>query len=114
VVRVVFDPRATSFAALLRLFWEGHDPTQEMRQDDAGATRHRSVIFCASDAQRREALASRDTYQRALSAAGFGTVTTEIVEAPEFHCAEDAHQQSLAKHPGGYAGLSGTGVPYPA
>ena len=103
VVRVVFDPRKTSVAALLRLFWEGHDPTQT----------HSSAIYWSSDAQRRAAEASRTTYQRALSAAGLGTITTEIAAAPEFQCADESEQQYLAKHPGGYGEMSGTGVRYP-
>jgi len=113
VVQVVFDPRKTSFAALLQLFWEGHDPTQATaRANDPGA-QYRTAIYCASDAQRRAAEASRDVYQHALSAAGFGAITTEIVAAPEFSYAEDGQQQYLAKHPGGYGGVSGTGVRLP-
>jgi len=108
VVQVVYDPRKTSFEAMLRLFWEGHDPTQvDVRPH------HRSAIFCGSEVQRRAAEAARDAYQRALSAAGLGTVTTEILAAPEFHYAADAQQQYLAKHPGGYGGVTGTGVRYP-
>ena len=110
VVRVVYDPRRTSFEALLRLFWEGHDPTLPT---DRGAP-HRSVIYWSSDAQRRAAETSRDLYQRALSAAGFGRITTEIAAASELHYADDADQQRLAKHPGGYGGVAGTGVGYPA
>jgi enoyl-CoA hydratase len=113
VVRVVFDPRQTSFEAMLRLFWEGHDPTQGMRQGDDVGTQYRSGIYWFTAAQRRAAETSRDTYQRALSAAGRGTITTEILDAPEFHYAEDAQQQYLAKNPGGYGGLVGTGVRYP-
>ncbi len=112
VVRVVFDPRKTSFETLLRLFWEGHDPTQGPRQGDDVGTQYRSVIYWSSDAQRRAAEASRDAYGRALAAAGRGAITTEIARAPEFHCADDAQQQYLAKNPGGYGGLSGTGVRY--
>ena len=108
VVRVVFDPRKTSFEALLRLFWEGHDPTQ------TNEAQHRSVIYWSSQSQRRAAEAAHAAYQQALSAAGFGTITTEIVEAPEFSYAEDSQQQYLAKNPGGYSGLSGTGVRYGA
>jgi peptide-methionine (S)-S-oxide reductase len=111
-VRVVFDPRKTSFEALLRLFWEEHDPTQGMRQGDDVGTQYRSVIYWSSDAQRRAAEASRDSYGRALAAAGRGAITTEIARAPEFHYAEEAQQQYLAKNPGGYGGLSGTGVRY--
>lgn len=112
VVRVVFDPCKTSFEAMLRLFWEGHDPTQDMRQGNDVGTQYRSVIYWSSEAQRRAAEASRDVYARALSAARLGAITTEIVPAPEFHYTEDAHQQYLAKNPGGYGGLSGTGVRY--
>ena len=108
VVRVVFDPAMVTYQSLLRLFWEGHDPTQvDVRPH------HRSAIFCGSEVQRRAAEAARDAYQRALSAAGLGTVTTEILAAPEFHYAADAQQQYLAKHPGGYGGVTGTGVRYP-
>jgi enoyl-CoA hydratase len=108
-VRVVFDPHRTSFEALLGLFWEGHDPTQGMRQgSDVG-----SAIYCSSRAQRRAAETSRDAYQRALSAAGLGLITTEIADAPGFHYAEEDQQQYLARNPEGYGGLSGTGVRYP-
>jgi peptide-methionine (S)-S-oxide reductase len=110
VVRVVFDPSKTSFEALLRLFWEGRDPTAHAPQDSDARMPHRSAIYCASDAQRREAQSSRDAYQRLLSAAGFGTIRTEIVDGAEFHYAEDSHQQYLAKNPGSHAGLRGTGV----
>jgi len=112
VVRVVFDPRKTSYETLLRLFWEGHDPTQGTRQGNDVGAQYRSVVYWASESQRRTAEASRDAYARALSAAGRGTITTEIQPAPEFHYAEDAQQQYLAKNPGGYGGLSGTGVAY--
>jgi peptide-methionine (S)-S-oxide reductase len=112
-VRVVFDPQQTSYEALLRLFWEGHDPTQGMRQGNDIGTQYRSAIHCHSPAQRRLAEASREVYQRALTAAGYGAITTEIVDAPPFYYAEDYHQQYLAKHPGGYCGLGGTGVRYP-
>jgi peptide-methionine (S)-S-oxide reductase len=110
VVRVVFDPRKTSFETLLRLFWEGHDPTQGARQGDDVGTQYRSVIYCSSEAQRQAAEASRDVYGRALAAAGLGSIATEILPAPEFHYAEDAQQQYLAKNPGGYGGLRGTGI----
>jgi peptide-methionine (S)-S-oxide reductase len=113
-VRVVFDPTQTSYAALLRLFWEGHDPTQGMRQGNDVGTQYRSAIYCHSPAQRELAQASRDAYQRVLTAAGYGAITTEIADAPPFYYAEDYHQQYLAKHPGGYCGLGGTGVRYPA
>jgi len=110
VVQVVFDSSKTSFEKLLALFWEGHDPTQWMRQGDDVGSQFRSVIYCTSSAQRQAAEASRDAYQRDLSAAGFGTITTEIVEAPDFHYAADQHQQYLAKNLDVYCGLSGTGV----
>jgi len=113
VVRVVFDPGATNFAALLRLFWESHDPTQGMRQGNDVGTQYRSAIYCCSASQREAAEASRAAYQRGLSAAGHGAITTEIVPAPEFYYAEDYHQQYLAKNPGGYCGLGGTGVRCP-
>jgi peptide-methionine (S)-S-oxide reductase len=114
VVRVVFDPARTSYAALLRLFWESHDPTQGMRQGNDVGTQYRSGIYAHSPAQRREAEVSREAYQRALVAAGHGRITTEILDAPEFYYAEDYHQQYLAKNPRGYCGLGGTGVACPA
>jgi peptide-methionine (S)-S-oxide reductase len=114
VVRVVFDPAQVGFEDLLRVFWENHDPTQGMRQGNDIGTQYRSGIYCYGDAQRRVALASRDMYQKLLSAAGFGAITTEIVDAPEFYYAEDYHQQYLAKNPWGYCGLGGTGVRCPA
>ena len=113
VVLVVFDPRATSYDAMLRLFWENHDPTQGMRQGNDVGTQYRSGIYYESEAQRVAAEASRDAYQRALTARGFGEITTEIVPAPEFYYAEDYHQQYLAKNPAGYCGMSGTGVSCP-
>ena len=113
VVRVVFDPAVVTYEDLLRLFWENHDPTQGMRQGNDIGTQYRSGIYCYSAAQRRAALASRDMYQRLLRAAGFGDITTEIVDAPEFYYAEDYHQQYLAKNPWGYCGLGGTGVRCP-
>jgi peptide-methionine (S)-S-oxide reductase len=113
VVRVAFDPARTSYAALLRLFWESHDPTQGMRQGNDVGTQYRSGIYATSAAQRREAEASRAAYQRALAAAGRGAITTEIRDAPEFYYAEDYHQQYLAKNPHGYCGLGGTGVACP-
>ena len=114
VVLVVFDPKATGYEAMLRLFWEGHDPTQGMRQGNDTGTQYRSMIHCHSPAQRLAAEASREAYQRVISAAGLGRITTEIVDAPEFYYAEAYHQQYLAKHPGGYCGLGGTGVACPA
>jgi peptide-methionine (S)-S-oxide reductase len=112
-VLVVFDPRRTSYARLLRLFWESHDPTQGMRQGNDVGTQYRSGIYCYSDAQRRAAEASRESYQGVLSAAKFGALTTDILDAPEFYYAEDYHQQYLAKNPHGYCGLGGTGVSCP-
>jgi peptide-methionine (S)-S-oxide reductase len=110
VVRVVFDPAQTSYADLLRVFWESHDPTQGMRQGNDVGTQYRSGIYTYSEEQRRAALASRDAYQERLSQAGRGAITTEIQPAPEFYYAEDYHQQYLAKNPAGYCGLGGTGV----
>jgi peptide-methionine (S)-S-oxide reductase len=113
VVRVVFDPRKVSYAELLRVFWEAHDPTQGMRQGNDVGTQYRSAIYTYGDAQSKSAAASREEYQRALEAAGLGQITTEIREAPEFYYAEDYHQQYLAKNPGGYCGIGGTGVACP-
>ncbi len=114
VVRVVFDPAAAGYEDLLRVFWESHDPTQGMRQGNDVGAQYRSGIYCASPAQRAAALVSRDVYQAALSAARYGAITTEVLDAPEFYYAEDYHQQYLAKNPWGYCGLGGTGIPYPA
>lgn len=114
VVRVVFDPAKIAYEDLLRVFWEAHDPTQGMRQGNDVGTQYRSGIYVHSEAQRRAAEASRDRYQAALTAAGRGAITTEILDAPEFYYAEDYHQQYLAKNPGGYCGLGGLPVPYPA
>ncbi len=113
VVRVVFDPKATSYDALLRIFWESHDPTQGMRQGNDVGTQYRSGIYVYDAEQRRQAEASRDAYQAALTAAGYGRITTEILDAPEFYFAEDYHQQYLAKNPGGYCGLGGCDVKLP-
>jgi len=110
VVRVVFDPKATSYAEMLRSFWENHDPTQGMRQGNDVGTQYRSGIYVDGDAQRAAALASRDAYAARLATAGFGAITTEIVDAPAFYYAEDYHQQYLAKNPHGYCGLGGTGI----
>ncbi len=110
VVRVVFDPSQTGYAALLRIFWEAHDPTQGMRQGNDVGTQYRSAIYTHSAAQRAAALDSRDAYQKRLSAGGYGPITSEIADAPEFYYAEDYHQQYLAKNPGGYCGLGGTGI----
>jgi peptide-methionine (S)-S-oxide reductase len=114
VVRVVFDPERTSYAALLRIFWENHDPTQGMRQGNDVGTQYRSGIYADSEAQREAALSSREAYQMKLAGAGHGRITTEIAPAPEFYYAEDYHQQYLAKNPAGYCGLRGTGVRCPA
>lgn len=113
VVRVVFDPRAVSYEALLKVFWENHDPTQGMRQGNDIGTQYRSAIYFYDDAQRRAAEASRDAYQEVISRAGYGRITTEIQPAPEFYYAEPHHQQYLAKNPAGYCGLGGTGVSCP-
>jgi peptide-methionine (S)-S-oxide reductase len=113
VVRVVFDPRKVSYEALLRVFWENHDPTQGMRQGNDVGTQYRSAVYWYGDDQRRAAEASREAYQRSLSSAGHGAITTELREAPEFYYAEDYHQQYLAKNPGGYCGIGGTGVSCP-
>ena len=113
VVRVVFDPARVGYEALLNTFWESHDPTQGMRQGNDVGTQYRSGIYVYSPEQRRLAEASRDAYQRVLKAAGYGPITTEILDAPEFYYAEDYHQQYLAKNPMGYCGLGGTGVSCP-
>jgi peptide-methionine (S)-S-oxide reductase len=113
VVRVVFDPRKVSYETLLRVFWENHDPTQGMRQGNDVGTQYRSAIYWYGDDQRRAAEASQAAYQSSLTAAGHGAITTELREAPEFYYAEDYHQQYLAKNPGGYCGIGGTGVSCP-
>ena len=110
VVLVVFDPEQISFAELLRAFWEGHNPTQGMRQGNDTGTQYRSGIYTSDESQAALAEASRDAFQGALDKAGHGAITTEILPAPEFFYAEDYHQQYLAKNPGGYCGLGGTGV----
>jgi peptide-methionine (S)-S-oxide reductase len=112
-VMVVFDPKQTSYGEMLRLFWENHDPTQGMRQGNDVGTQYRSAIHVHSPEQRRLAEASRDAYQRMLKAGGYGAITTEIKDAPPFYYAEDYHQQYLAKNPGGYCGIGGTGVACP-
>jgi len=111
-VLVVFDPKHVSYEQLLKVFWESHDPTQGMRQGNDRGTQYRSGVYTYSDVQARVAEASRDSYQRALTAAGRGRITTELLAAPEFYYAEDYHQQYLAKNPDGYCGLGGTGVRY--
>ena len=112
-VLVVFDPMVVRYEALLKVFWENHDPTQGMRQGNDVGTQYRSAIFYYGDLQQRAAAASRDAYQKVLDAAGFGAITTEITAAAEFYYAEDYHQQYLAKNPAGYCGLGGTGVSCP-
>lgn len=113
VVRVVFDPRIISYEQLLKEFWEEHDPTQGMRQGNDVGTQYRSAIYTYNAAQHASAEASRERYAKRLAEAGHGPVTTEIREAPEFYYAEPYHQQYLAKNPGGYCGLGGTGVSCP-
>jgi peptide-methionine (S)-S-oxide reductase len=113
VVLVVFDPRCTSYDAMLKIFWESHDPTQGMQQGNDVGTQYRSAIYWYSESQRAAAERSREAYQRALSSRHLGEITTEIAQAPEFYYAEDYHQQYLAKNPGGYCGLGGTGVSCP-
>jgi peptide-methionine (S)-S-oxide reductase len=113
VVLVIFDPARIKYEDLLKTFWENHDPTQGMRQGNDVGTQYRSGIYYYDDEQRQLAEASRDMYEKRLSAAGFGEVTTEIQKAPEFYYAEDYHQQYLAKNPNGYCGLGGTGVSCP-
>ncbi len=112
VVRVVFYPEVVAYGALLTLFWQSHDPTQGMRQGNDVGTQYRSGVYTCDDEQMAQALASRDAYQAALTRAGYGEITTEIVKAPEFYYAEAYHQQYLAKNPGGYCGLGGTGVEF--
>ena len=112
-VLVVYDPAKVSYEDLLRTFWEGHDPTQGMRQGNDVGTQYRSGIYWTSEAQRDAALASRDMFQEELSRAGYGAITTEIVEAGPFYYAEDYHQQYLEANPNGYCGLGGTGVSCP-
>lgn len=113
VVLVVYDPAVVSYSKLLKLFWESHDPTQGMRQGNDKGSQYRSAIYVDDEAQRAAALASRDVYQRALTEAGQKQITTEITNRPPFYYAEAYHQQYLAKNPGGYCGLGGTGVHYP-
>ena len=113
VVRVVFDPSVTSYENLMRIFWEGHDPTQGMRQGNDRGTQYRSGVYTYSDAQREVAEATRDAYAPMLAERGYGPITTEIVPAGPFYYAENYHQQYLAKVPNGYCGLGGTGVTCP-
>ncbi len=114
VVLVVFDPAKISYAELLQVFWESHNPTQGMRQGNDAGTQYRSGIYTFSDAQKQLALMSQVAYQKALTEAKYGEITTEILDAPEFYFAEDYHQQYLAKNPSGYCGLGGTSVSCPA
>ncbi|SRR5579883_994485 len=113
VVYVVFDPKVISYSELLKVFWENHDPTQGMRQGNDVGTQYRSGIYVYSEDQRKLAEATKEAYQEALNAAGYGKITTEILDAPEFYYAEDYHQQYLAKNPNGYCGLGGTNVSCP-
>ena len=113
VVRLIFDPARVRYEGLLQTFWEGHDPTQGMRQGNDIGTTYRSCIFTYGAAQHAAAEASRASYQAALTAAGMGPITTEIAPAPTFYFAEDYHQQYLAKNPAGYCGIGGTGVACP-
>jgi peptide-methionine (S)-S-oxide reductase len=114
-VRVVYDPTKISYEELLRVFWESHDPTQGMRQGNDVGTQYRSAVFTRTEAQQKQAEASRDAYQNVLTAAGYGQITTEITKAPDFYFAEDYHQQYLSatKNPNGYCGLGGTGLSCP-
>jgi peptide-methionine (S)-S-oxide reductase len=113
VVFVVYDPTVIRYEGILKVFWENHNPTQGMRQGNDVGTQYRSGIYTYSDEQRQLAEAARDAYQKQLNSAGYGNITTEILAAPEFYYAEDYHQQYLAKNPGGYCGLGGTGVSCP-
>ncbi len=113
VVRVVYDPALIDYEELLRIFWESHDPTQGMRQGNDVGTQYRSGIYACDAVQRRAAETSRRVYQRVLSEAGLGAITTEIIDVPMFYYAEEYHQQYLAKNPGGYCGLGGTGLTCP-
>ncbi|MGD8573981.1 MAG: peptide-methionine (S)-S-oxide reductase MsrA [Gammaproteobacteria bacterium] len=113
VVRVVHDPQQVSLGELLRLFWESHDPTQGMRQGNDVGTQYRSVVYTTTREQQRAVEASRDAYRKALRESGFADITTEVAPAPPFYLAEEYHQQYLARNPGGYCGLGGTGVACP-
>ncbi len=113
VVMVVYDPAEVSYEQLLQVFWEGHDPTQGMRQGNDVGTQYRSSMYTTSAAQRNAALASRQTYQERLTGAGYGEITTEIADAGPYYYAEEYHQQYLAKNPNGYCGIGGTGVSCP-
>jgi peptide-methionine (S)-S-oxide reductase len=113
VVLVVFDPKIISYEELLKVFWEGHDPTQGMRQGNDAGTQYRSTIYAYGDEQLQAAKKSKEAFEKALKAKGFGPITTEIRAAPAFYYAEDYHQQYLGKNPNGYCGLGGTGVSCP-
>jgi peptide-methionine (S)-S-oxide reductase len=113
VVRVIYDPKVIPYEKLLAVFWENHDPTQGMRQGNDRGTQYRSGIYVYDDAQRKAAEASREAYQEVLKTAGYGQITTEILDASPFYFAEEYHQQYLAKNPSGYCGLGGTGVSCP-
>jgi peptide-methionine (S)-S-oxide reductase len=113
VVQVAFDPAQVSYAQLLQLFWEGHDPTQGMRQGNDVGTQYRSAVYTVNEEQKTAALASRKLFQEQLDGAGYGTITTEIEPAPAFYYGEEYHQQYLAKNPNGYCGIGGTGVSCP-
>jgi len=113
VVLVVFDPKIITYSQLLKVFWESHNPTQGMRQGNDAGTQYRSGIYVYSQEQKELAVTSQNAYQSALTSAGYGKITTEILDAPEFYYAEEYHQQYLAKNPGGYCGLGGTNVACP-
>ena len=113
VVRVIYDPSVITYEDLLRTFWEGHDPTQGMRQGNDAGTQYRSGIYTSSDAQKQAAEETKQAMQPRLTEAGYGAITTEIVPAPDFYHAEDYHQQYLSKNPAGYCGIGGTGVTCP-
>ena len=113
VVQVVFDPQKISFDEILQIFWENHDPTQGMRQGNDVGTQYRSGVYCTSAAQKAAVEASRERFQTGLTQAGYGAITSEVVEAPAFYYAEDYHQQYLGKNPNGYCGMGGTGVACP-
>ena len=113
VVRVIYDPKQVSYDELLKTFWENHDPTQGMRQGNDSGTQYRSGVYAFTPAQKAAAEASKNAYQQKLQEAGYGKITTEIVDAPTFYYAEDYHQQYLAKNPDGYCGIGGTGVSCP-
>ena len=113
VVRLVFEPQKIQYQSLLQCFWQEHDPTQGMQQGNDRGTQYRSGIYVYNEAQQQAALASKSVFQQVLLDSGYGMITTEILQAPDFYFAEDYHQQYLAKNPGGYCGLGGTGAKYP-